>query len=224
MAADAGANVTVTTSAAAKSVIGVAAYRSTAQATVRLRPSAGVTRPAPAMRRRRSRSPSENSWLVTIWTEKSSTDALTWTLPSDTTSRTTAAGTGSGKISGVLGDSGEAVATGAAPARTATTSAADSSSHASCSPSWSSPGDVPEPTNQAPTAEFTADCSGLTCEFDASDSSDPDGDELTYSWNFGDGTERNRRLGRTHLRRRRAAHGHADGQRRHRAGRGDPSR
>ncbi|ELZ82553.1 rej domain protein [Haloferax elongans ATCC BAA-1513] len=51
------------------------------------------------------------------------------------------------------------------------------------------------PNNEAPEADLIADCTGLTCEFDASGSSDPDlgllpDDEqnLTYEWAFGDGT------------------------------------
>src|SRR5215211_2255632 len=186
-AGDAGANVTVTTSAFAKSVIGVAAYRSTAQATVvasevgaGTTSTASHTAPTVAVEK-------ENSWLVSIWTEKSSTEPLTWTLPSDTTARTSAAATGTGKVSGVLGDSNEAVATGTAAGRTATTSAAVT--RTVMLSVVVAPGEVEEPTNEAPTAEFTAGCSGLTCEFDASGSSDPDNDNLTYSWDFGDGSD-----------------------------------
>ena len=42
------------------------------------------------------------------------------------------------------------------------------------------------PTNPPPTAAFTFSCSGLTCTFDGSGSTDAQG--ITgYSWNFGDG-------------------------------------
>jgi PKD repeat protein len=42
--------------------------------------------------------------------------------------------------------------------------------------------------NSAPTAAFTSSCSGLTCNFDGTGSSDPDGPIVSYQWNFGDTT------------------------------------
>ncbi|MEO8106787.1 MAG: PKD domain-containing protein, partial [Actinomycetes bacterium] len=44
------------------------------------------------------------------------------------------------------------------------------------------------PANRPPTARLDVTCSALSCTFDASTSSDPDGDPLSYAWDFGDGT------------------------------------
>jgi serine protease len=42
--------------------------------------------------------------------------------------------------------------------------------------------------NQPPTAAFSSNCSGLTCTFNASASTDPDGTIANYAWSFGDGS------------------------------------
>jgi PKD repeat protein len=47
------------------------------------------------------------------------------------------------------------------------------------------PGPTPP---QPPIASFASACSGLTCSFDGSASSDSDGTITSYSWSFGDGT------------------------------------
>jgi PKD repeat protein len=48
---------------------------------------------------------------------------------------------------------------------------------------------TPPPDDQPPTARFTWSCTGLTCGFDGTTSSDPeDGSVTGYSWDLGDGS------------------------------------
>ncbi len=53
----------------------------------------------------------------------------------------------------------------------------------------------PEPSNQPPVASFTADCTGTTCTFDGTGSSDPDGTIASYAWDLGDGAAPKRATG-----------------------------
>ncbi|OLT24192.1 hypothetical protein BJF82_13400 [Kytococcus sp. CUA-901] len=41
--------------------------------------------------------------------------------------------------------------------------------------------------NESPMAEFTVESTSLTASFDATGSSDPDGEIVSYDWDFGDG-------------------------------------
>src|SRR5262249_36510334 len=45
----------------------------------------------------------------------------------------------------------------------------------------------PRPANVAPTARFTMSCTHVTCTFDATPSTDPDGSIVRDQWSFGDG-------------------------------------
>ncbi|NIA26517.1 MAG: PKD domain-containing protein [Desulfobulbaceae bacterium] len=49
-------------------------------------------------------------------------------------------------------------------------------------------GVIPPEVNFLPVASFVAECTGLTCSFDGTSSTDTDGMIASYTWNFGDGT------------------------------------
>jgi hypothetical protein len=184
-AADANSTVTVPSSVYVKSAMTVSAYRSSAgtsavTASASATVSAGATShtsPAVAVAQ-------AGSWLVNSWTEKSST-VVAWTPPANSVLRTSAAGTGGGKVSSIVADSNAAVPTGTAAGRVAKTSAAGGSSQL-----FSvvvSPGLDTGPANKPPVPAFTSSCTGMTCSFDATGSTDGDNDPLTYAWAFGDG-------------------------------------
>ena len=69
------------------------------------------------------------AWVLTYWTDKS--DATTsWTAPAGVTSRDTVAGTGAGRYSSLVVDSGGPVPAGAYGPLTATANSTSSSAHA----------------------------------------------------------------------------------------------
>ena len=124
--ADAGVNVTVTTAAATKSVLAVAAYRSSLGSTSVIASSSRVVNSAGTTHATAPVDVTDpGSWVVESWAEKSSS-ATAWSLPTGAVERTAAAFGGSGKISAVLADTGGAAAVGTHTAREATTDPAAS--------------------------------------------------------------------------------------------------
>ncbi len=187
VAADVNALVRVTTSAAAKSVFTVVAYRSTGDDVPVTASAVGGANTASSSHTTPATAVADpNSWLVSAWSEKSGSTP-TWNLPATVTSRDSRSASGANKISMVVADSNGGVPTGTAVGRTATTSVSVSRSMLYSVVVSPGVGDVVP--NTPPTAEFTFSCAALVCAFDAVDSDDADGDDLTYDWDFGDGQD-----------------------------------
>jgi hypothetical protein len=116
-ASDSGAAVSVPLSASSGVSLQLAVYRGVGSAAVVSAGSADAstaTHVAPAVT-----VATGGSWVLNYWTDKSSTTTA-WTLPAGVTSRDINIGTGGGRVTVALGDSGAALASGTYPAQTAT--------------------------------------------------------------------------------------------------------
>lgn len=185
-ASDAGKQVTLSSAATMKTAVTVAAYRGIAgdwiadsavtitstQSTSKQAPSVSVGKPG--------------STIVSYWADKGSIDNSI-TPPNGDELRSTAEGSGSGRIIAVTSDH-STMDTGPFAGSLATMSASSARTAM-----WSvvlnpGSGGATPPDNQAPTADFALDITGLDVSVDGSASTDPDGQVESYAWDFGDGT------------------------------------
>ncbi len=118
---DAGATVTVPLGATARVDVQLAAYSGVSGGPIAAASAtdAGVaahTAPAATVS-------AAGSWVLSYWADRSSSTTA-WTVPAALTLRQAGIGTGTSRVTGVLADTGGAVATGTYAARTASTDAA----------------------------------------------------------------------------------------------------
>ncbi len=178
----AGSPVSVTLSAVSKVEATVVAYHGTTTDPVASFASAAETASTTSHTAPSVPVTADGSWVLNYWADKSST-TNTWTVPTGVTQRGITIGSGSGRVTAVVGDSGAGVSPGATPSRTAVADAASSKATM-----WSVVlGPAGAPANVAPTAALTVNCSALSCTASGSGSSDPDGTIASYAWTFGDG-------------------------------------
>ena len=125
---------------------------------------------------------------VSYWSDKSGATTQ-WTAPAAETVRATTFGSGGGRIGTLLTDLPTALTAGTPASTGGLTAAANGST--STATMWTlllrPTGDTTPPANQPPTAVIKRTCAGLTCTFDATDSTDPDDGISEWAWEFGDG-------------------------------------
>ena len=182
-AADAGPRVTVSLSQQQKMNLVVAAYSGTdPEDPIHAFASAGETTSRSGHTTPMVTATEAGTLAVSYWSDKSS-GTTSWTAPAGQTVRHTSFGSGGGRISALLTDSGSQGTAGSHGGITATANTASDKATM-----WTVLLAPAQPVgNQPPTADFDVSCTGLECDFDGTGSDDPDGTIDTWAWDFGDG-------------------------------------
>ena len=163
-ASDPGSVVTVTANRAVRATMTAAVWSGANPADPVAAESSSVDA-ATAVHTTPSRQGDHGQWVVSYWSDKSSATTA-WTAPDSVQVRGASIGTGSGRVTSLLADSGAAVPNGPVGGLTATTDAA-STRGINMTITL-----APTPPNQPPTAAFDMICTNLSCAFDAVDSAD----------------------------------------------------
>jgi PKD repeat protein len=119
--------------------------------------------------------------VMSYWVDRSDT-TTGWTTPAPAVTRDTVIGTGTGRYSGLSADSGGVISTATYGGLVGTsTPSTRAMMWTIAMPPAQSAG------NQPPVAAFSNTCTALDCDFDSTQSADPEHAQLTYAWDFDDG-------------------------------------
>ena len=181
-AGDAGRTITVPLSGTAKYTLTAATYAGVAPGAL---PAAyAVDLSEKAERRTPVLTVPEGGWALSSWADRSGTTTA-WTPDASVTTRRAVCGADGGRICSAVADTGAALPPGPYGDVPATTTVVSDEAVM-----WTVvlPPDPDADVERPPLADVAVTCTYLDCTVDGSGSTDPEGGELAYAWDLGDGT------------------------------------